>query len=514
MPPYAGSPGASCNREALLDSRGIEHAKRVMALAAIGLTLLPFLLVGQLPLIDLPNHVARLVIREDLRAGGPLSAFYEWQWSLMPNLAIDLLSVPFSGLIDPEFVVTALVVLSVASLYGGAIAIDRTLNGARWGMSILTGVIMFHGALRYGFINYVIGLAVAVPLFAAWLRWRGRLGIGGVLAFAAAGSVVMLMHMFAFGLYALCVAGYELGLLLRERPLRVLDPGRRLSLAGVAATLLVPASMALIGPASDAAAIILWSTPRFKLEAILAPIYFSQPYVEIALLAAIVLLFLTGVWSRTIDFSNIMVPTIAVLLFALLVMPRTLFGSTFADYRLLCGAGFFLIGGVRIAPRSRRVGYIVAGCGSALLLVRVGSVGFEWQAAQPFLQEYGTVFSTLPEGSRVLVRRPSPPSVAVDRRTALESIATLPGARSKVFVGHTFTLLAQPLRLQPEYEDYRHLSPDLEPPLPLASYDYLLSMNGYRPPAGDLGCVKEVSSGMTFVLYRIDVGCAEYRQLP
>jgi len=492
-------------------AQGIERVKRAASFAAIVLTVLPFLLVKHLPLVDLPNHIARLIIREDLHAGGPLSAFYEWHWLIIPNLAIDLLSIPFEGWVDPETFVFVLTVLSVIGVYGGAIAIDRTLNGARWGVSILTGLIVFHGALRYGFVNYVIGLAFAVPLFAAWLRWRQRLNIATVLIFAAAGAFVMLMHMFAFGLYALCVVGYELSLLLQERPLKILPLRRQLPLIGVAMTLLVPASIVLMGPTSDAIGIILWSSPAFKVEALVSPIYFSQPLIEmiifIIILMAVVILYAT----KNIEIDHKIIPTLAIISLVFIVMPRTLFGSTFADYRLLCGAGFFVIGGIRLSSRSRRFQYAAIACGSTLLLIRVGSVGVEWRAAQPILEEYRAVFSVIPQGARVLVQRPFPPSVALDRSTALEHIVTLPAARQKVFVGNTFALLAQPLRLRPNYLEYRHGSPESEPPLSMDKYDYILSINGHRRSAIERECIHEISSGSSFKLYKIKEGCLGYK---
>ena len=170
-------PSYGLTREAHVTPSDLERSKLVAAAAAMLLTILPLVLVQHLPLIDLPNHIARLVIRADLNADGPLSAFYKYQWLIIPNLAIDILSLPVEGLIDPETLANLLAVLSVIGVYGGAISIDRTLNGARWGVSLLTGLIVYHGALRFGFFNYVIGLGFAVPLLAAWLRFRPRLSV-------------------------------------------------------------------------------------------------------------------------------------------------------------------------------------------------------------------------------------------------------------------------------------------------------------------------------------------------
>ena len=155
------------------------------------------------------------------------------------------------------------------------------------------------------------------------------------LAFALAGGFVMLMHMYAFGLYALCVAGHELALLLEDRPLRTALRRRFSALAGVALMLVLPASLLLLGPASGAANMIVWSNLQFKVEALAAPIFFSQPYLELPLLAAIAILLLGGFALGAISINRRIVPTVVLLALVLLLMPRMLFGSYYADFRLL-----------------------------------------------------------------------------------------------------------------------------------------------------------------------------------
>ena len=487
----------------MLAEQRAERLKRWAAAFAVAMSVLPFLLVDHLPLIDLPNHIARLIVREDLRAGGPLSAFYEWRWVVIPNLAIDLLSVPFVGWVDAETFVNVVAILSVIGVYGGAIAIDRTLNGARWGISLLTGLIVFHGALRYGFINYVVSLAFAVPLFAAWLRCRHRLGVGTVLGFILAGVFVMLMHMFAFGLYAICVAGYELALLLRERPWRIGPLRRRLPLLGVAVTLLAPASLVLMGPVSGAVGATIWSNVRWKLEALVAPVFFSQPWVELPLLAVMGLVIAVGLLAGVVRLHRDMVPVLVLLTLVFLAMPRMLFGSHFADYRLLCGAAFFVIGSLRFTPRSDLVQWAGVTLGVLLLTLRIASIAVEWRAAQTVLHELDAALDDVPAGSRLLVLRSRPESASRDRAVPTEHAAVLAAAKRRIFVGNNFAAHAQPLQLKPAFKDFYHDLTLLPAPLPLSRYDYLLAIGHPEIPQTPGHQPTLVTSSSSFRLYRV-----------
>lgn len=484
-------------------ARSLERLKLTAAVAAILVTILPFLIVDHLPLVDLPNHIARLVIRSELGGDGPLARFYEWRWVIIPNLAIDLLSYPSQGLIDPQVFVTISLVLAVIGTYCGAIAVDRALNGPAWGMSLLVGVFMFHGALRAGFLNYVLGLAVAVPLFAAWIRCRPRFGFASGIAFTLAGIAVTLMHLFAFGLYVLCVAGYEIALLLKEKSLLEGLWRRRFALSGAGATLLIPLMVILLGPTTGAVSTTMWSTLHWKLEAFTAPVFYSSPWVELPLMLVVLLGLLGGFSTGMLRLRWEMMPVAALLIIAFLAMPRMLFGSYYADYRLLCGAVFFMVSGLVFSPRSSFWRKAMAAIGITMLVFRVGSIILEWSAAQPVLKSFDSAMQAVSPGARLLVLRATSASVSRDRSVPVEHIATLPAARRGVFVGNMFTLDAQqPLRLTAEVRPYYHVGPLVGPPLPLDRYDYVLAIDRPTLPPTSASLV-EIRSAERYVLYRV-----------
>src|SRR5882724_6329204 len=50
---------------------------------------LPILLVGTLPIVDYPNHLARMHILAAYDGSAPLRQFYAIAWRPVPNLAMD-----------------------------------------------------------------------------------------------------------------------------------------------------------------------------------------------------------------------------------------------------------------------------------------------------------------------------------------------------------------------------------------------------------------------------------------
>src|SRR5687768_2565646 len=65
--------------------------------------ILPFLLFEHPRMVDLPNHWARLVV-ECAGTASPLRQMYRVDFTLVPNLAIDLVNVALCGVVGPKTV--------------------------------------------------------------------------------------------------------------------------------------------------------------------------------------------------------------------------------------------------------------------------------------------------------------------------------------------------------------------------------------------------------------------------
>lgn len=478
--------------------------RAVIALLALLVAVLPILAVQHLPLVDYPNHLGRFQIYVDLPNSPSLQAFYQWQWGIIPNLAVDILVIPFTWFLPVEPAANTVILLSFIVTMAGTMFLDRQLNGPAWGLSVFTGLVLYSGAFRYGFVNYTVTVGFAVFAFGLWVRWRDRVLGPGFIGFVALGVFLLIMHMFGLGLYAVCVGGYELTVLWQrwraEGRLRVAQ--FRLPVAA-ALSLLLPMSLLLFSPASDAAGVFRWSTLQWKLEALLSPFLFNQPTVELPLVAVLGLTIGFGLWAGVLRVHARMVLPLAILALLFLAIPRTLFNSNYADFRLLCGVTFFALASLRLQPASGARGRLILGILTACLLVRTGSLLANWLPAQPILAEYDHALDQVPPGAKVLALMGRPGTTSANRSPPLEHIAVFIGARRGALVPYLFTHEATPIRLRPDYQSYWHFDPRPENAADMARYDYVLTIRDPQfttPPGLKLD---RVGQGATYTLFRV-----------
>jgi len=157
------------------------------------------------PLVDYPNHLARMHL---LAAGG--DAFYSVHWTVLPNLAEDLIVPPLGQVMPLDIAAKLFLVTIFALMAGGVIWLNRVAIGVWQIWPLLGFLLLYNRILLWGFLNYLIGVGVALCGTALWLslerrRWWLRLASSMLVAMACFFS-----HVAAFGFYALAIIGVEL----------------------------------------------------------------------------------------------------------------------------------------------------------------------------------------------------------------------------------------------------------------------------------------------------------------
>ena len=190
-------------------------SRLLQALVLIGLLAVaaPALMVRVPPLLDLPNHYARIWLLAGGVKEGALSHMYAVDWSsAWTNIGVDLMAqilgtvIPGQAL-GPLFLAAALVLPPI-----GAIVLHQRLYGGwRW-WQVVMPLAAFSTTLLAGFLNYQIGLGLALLAAASdpWLQRRVSpiqlMMIRIVIAIA-----LLVVHIFALGFYAALLGGLALG---------------------------------------------------------------------------------------------------------------------------------------------------------------------------------------------------------------------------------------------------------------------------------------------------------------
>jgi len=474
-----------------------------------GFVIVSILLVlwfSHLPLVDYPNHLARLYIHYALPNNAYLSQFFIFKWIFTPYLGLDLLAEPFLDYFSAEVAGNIVVSISLIMIYSSTIFLDRQLNKEKWGLSLFSGIFLYNGALKFGFVNYIIGVGFAILAFGAWVHNREKTGWLWLVLSCVLSGLVFVMHLYAFGIYAICVAGYECSVFLER-----LITERRLQLSRLrvpfngAVSLVVPLLAlqltelsANYGPTEWG-----WGSLRWKARALASPIVFSDYFTEIPLLIAVSIILVGALATRIIVVnSRMLIPLIAFgAIFA--VMPFMLLGSAFADYRMPSGVAFFALASLRWGNTSPARINAVSSLLAACLAVRVASVISQWQPAQAVIEEYDAALKQIPPGSRLFVLLDRNTSFWDDHMSSLLHVAVFAATKRGAFVPYIFadngespTRGVDLLKLTPAYRDYQNIHE-------IERYDYLLDMRKHEAAIGSAVSLKEIARGQTFVLYQI-----------
>jgi hypothetical protein len=413
---------------------------------AFALSCVPLLLTALPPLLDYPNHLARMYLLPHL-PDAALARYYVVQWAPIPDLAMDGI-VPFLAKIMPlEWAGKLFIALTFLLLAGGTAAIHRALFG-RWSLwSLLGFLLLYTRLLLWGFMSYLFGCGLALTAFAIWIaldrrHWLVRLVVGVVFAIA-----IYLAHLLAFGIYAVMIATYEFGeIWLRRKSIGVAL--RDLVIGGLP---FLPA-LALMAHNSSTGRII-YANPVRKFDLLFSVFdNYSRPF-DVVCFALIVLAVGFAYWRRWVRLAPAMVLPMIGLVAVYIAMPTQLFTAAGVDRRIPMMIFLALIGGSTWQAQGQaRVARIelrfMAGV-ALLFAVRLAVIAAIWFQAGRLYAQLLPGLDMLPRGSCVAIAF-GKDSIQV-AKAPLTHFTTLAVVRRDALVTTIFHYpLQQPITLQPD----------------------------------------------------------------
>ena len=355
--------------------------------------------------------------------------------------------------------------------------------------------------------------------------------------------MLFILHLFAFGLYGLAIASYEIGNRLAER---------RYSWASffslcAAGTQFIPAlafwvaSLAESGPS-----VTRYGSLSAKLYAALAPFTFNvvpQLFDEL-LIPFCIAFWIAGRMSRAISLAPAMRLPLAVMLGAAIAMPNILNGSWAADTRLPVALLFIMIASMRIDGKHFRLLGLFAALALVFLALRVWAVSASWQDYDAHFAEFRAADGAMAPGARLLIVEAQalpasdrviaglPPALAVRSSINFSHMPALAVIDRGVFMPYLFSgwtsisptarnaglfqTSAPPLSpgelataAKMDEPDSPYAKPNLRGELPYwrdwaRHFDYLLWVDfGADVPLPPEGKLAPVATGSFFKIYRI-----------
>ena len=302
--------------------------------AMILLAFVPLLYPQVPPLVDLPGHIGRYRIELDLASSPDLQRYFSFDWRLIGNLGVDLLVVPLARLVGLELAVK-LVAMSIPPLtVAGFLWVAREVHHRLPPTVAFALPFAFSAPYLYGFVNYTLSMALAFLAFGLWLRLGRleRLRLRAIL-FVPISFLIYICHTFGWGTLGLLAFSAE--------AVRQHDKGagwwRSALLAAMQAAVMAGPILLMIGWRDSISQGMTadWFNWRHKALWLVTVLRDRWNALDAAMVALLVLVFWETIRRRELTFSRNLLFSALVLLAFFLVIPRIVFGSAFADMRLL-----------------------------------------------------------------------------------------------------------------------------------------------------------------------------------
>jgi hypothetical protein len=325
---------------------------RLFVAAMILLAFVPLLYPAIPPIVDIGGHMGRYKIAADLAGSPTLQQWFSFRWLPIGNLGVDLLVVPLAKLIGVE-PATKLVVMSIPPMtVAGMLWVAREVHNRLPPTVAFALPLAFGHPFMFGFVNFALSMALALIAFGLWLR-LGRLGKSKVraLLFVPISFIVYFAHTFGWGMLGLLCFSAE--------AVRQHDRGHSWWMSAFRAafhsmSLALPALMVLLWRSEATGGLThRWFDWDYKWEYLLRMFRDRWEAFDIACAAIVLavpvfaLIHPRLTLSRNLAFSGLILAACYVLL------PRIVFGSAYADMRLVPYAAAIFVLAVRFKKETR-----------------------------------------------------------------------------------------------------------------------------------------------------------------
>lgn len=370
---------------------------------------LPVVLASVPPLLDYPNHLVRLWLITGGANDAPLSQMYSVAWgSAYTNVGIDYLGAVLGKAVPAVPLGSALIFFALVLPPLGAAALNRAVFGGVHWWQIGFVYFAWSATLIGGFLNFHIGLGLA--LLGAALEPRltisaGVLRTGARLAIAL---VLLFVHLFALVFYCALVAGLAFG---RDLPSLRCFARRVATALWAAAVAAVPMLLfivmaphlpgAHIGQAGNAP---LWDFSAVgKMYVLLSPVATYALKLDLVLAAAVFAPLVWALCTRQLNAHAGLLLSACGLVLLALAAPTALAGTWWIDNRFPIMAALALVAGTRPNLALSATGRVlIAAALAGVVMLRTGWIGYVWHERQSDVRALHRAVEMVPAGAAVL----------------------------------------------------------------------------------------------------------------
>ncbi|MGX7925693.1 hypothetical protein ACWPMX_03870 [Tsuneonella sp. HG094] len=366
-----------------------------MAVLLIAACLVPLLVVRFPPLVDLYGHLGRYAVQTGL-AGQP---YFSFEWKLIGNLGVDLLVEGLQPLLGLERAVHLIVILNQLLAALGILWLSREIHGRITPFAIFALPLTYATPFVYGFVNFTLSMAIALIAFAAWLRLKRVRGGWWPSAFlAAAGCITFVCH--TFGWAFLCLLVGATSLVDNWRGLRNLPSTVRAVTFDCIGLLPPLVFMIAWRSGTSGARTEQWSL-ELKFQWLIGVFQSGWRASDILSMAVIVGALGIGSLGRRAARDAGLSFGALLCVFAFIALPARVFGSFFADMRLLPYAMIAALLAISVEHWGKAAVRAAFACAIAFLVFRLALIAEDFRIKDRQVAQVLPALDRIPRGSQV-----------------------------------------------------------------------------------------------------------------
>lgn len=390
---------------------------------------LPLLWPAIPPLVDLPGHMAAYKVELDLASSPDLQRYYSLHWAVIGNLGMNLLVIPLSKLFGLELAVKLIMIAVPPVTAGGFLWVAREVHGRIPPTALFAIPFTYSYPFIFGFANFVLSEALCFVAFGLWLMLarRGRFALRAIL-FVPIGGIVWAAHTTGWGTLGILAFSVEWARL-REQGLEWKQAALLAALHCL--SLCLPVVLMLVWRSGDVAGTTggLFNLLT-KANNILYALRDRWRWFDMLSILLIVALLAYAIFGRAMAWARGLGLAAILLGLIYLLLPQRIFGSSYADMRLLP----YTIATALLAIRPVKRGRLLAALGLAFVFVRMGAETFSFILYDRAFRSELAALDHVPRGARLISfvgmtcrsRWPMPrldhlPGMAVVRREAFSN---------------------------------------------------------------------------------------------
>lgn len=358
---------------------------------------LPVIFATYVPLVDLPNHLARTHILHFYEQVPVYKAAYAPAPAPLPNLAVDLIVTPllrFFGLLTAAKI---FLVLTILLFVAGCHRLGKAIHGRPTWLALPCCFLVYNLTFVYGFVNYAFGVGLFCVTLSYWLEWRARLDALRFLLVTLLVVCSYFAHLSAYsflGVSFVVIAAwdYRAG---KESPAKTLFK---------LAPLVLPAALFVLNMRGGAGGRLGWNNLAGKAAWLVSTVLtYNDALDALAFAALVVVVFVALVLARKGGGRRVVWPTLAAgfaLLLFYFLSPTVALGGWAVDMRFIIPGVLLCVLSLELSLRGRAGEFLLLAA-LCLSCVRLAGVWRIWVGLDRRIASEVARFDALPEGARV-----------------------------------------------------------------------------------------------------------------